>query len=161
MSTDDTLQITKDIMTRYLVVMAIALVAMTACSEPSPDTSAEASASSGEPDLLALMKQLDQDMAHVDAALFRNDFAGVATAANTIANHPRVSANERERIQAALGDDFPNFVKADQATHKSAAALAAAATADDLDGVLRELDTLTRSCVGCHEDFRTRLRPGS
>lgn len=108
--------------------------------------------------LLTIMVELGDDMEALSDALWRNDLASLATAAGAIADHPKVSATERGRIQAALGDRFPDFVKGDQRVHNSALRLAEHATAGETSAILQELAELQSGCVACHDVFRDQLR---
>ena len=108
--------------------------------------------------LLTIMIDLGNNMAGISAALWRDDLATVARAAGTIADHPHVSTAERERIQASLGERFPDFVKGDHRVHESALRLAEHAAAGDTGALLGELAELQSGCVACHDAFRDELR---
>lgn len=131
------------------LALALAIAAPTRASgtKPAPDG----------PTLRALMLDLEAQMSAMSAALYRDDLPAVAKAAGIIADHPRVSTEERVRIQGVLKEDFGKFAAADHTTHGAAAKLAKAAEAKDIEGVLAGLDTLQRSCISCHQTFRPRL----
>ncbi len=109
-------------------------------------------------DLKVIMRQLGQDMNALNAALWARDFGALETAAIAIAKHPHVSPEEKARVQAALGTDFPAFAAADRRVHDAAMRTAGAAAKNDSDQVLSELGSLQVGCVACHDAFRDRLR---
>ena len=109
-------------------------------------------------DLGSIMVGLGDDMTAASQALWLDDMAALATAADSIASHPHVSPEERTRIQGALGADFAGFVKADKVVHDSAARLADAARAKDSAAVLTALAEVQTGCVACHSEFRDPLR---
>ncbi len=108
-------------------------------------------------DLKTIMVGLGEDMAKLNMGLWLEDFGAVTTAATAIADHPHVSADERQRLQAILGKDFGSFAAADGAVHDQAVNLAKAATAKDLDLTVQRLAELQTGCVSCHTGFRARL----
>jgi len=141
------------------------LILATACGPEPHQPAAEQSNFAVEPApipdpglLLTIMIDLGQEMSSLSDALWRDDLATVAAAAGAIAEHPRVSASERERVQTLLGDDFPDFVKGDQRVHQTAVRLAERAAAGDMSGTIQELAELQAACVSCHDTFRDALR---
>lgn len=144
-----------------VVLLSLALLTsaatLIACSRRSPAAAAsDASAAPG--DLKTIMVGLGQQLNALHDALWREDLGAVGAAATAVAQHPKVSPEERGRIQRALGDDFPRFAAADGRVHDAAVAVADAAAAKDLDGVVGRLGTLEAGCVACHTQFRARLR---
>ena len=109
-------------------------------------------------DLKTIMRQLAQDMDALNAALWARDFGALARAATAIAEHPRVSPEEKARVQAVLGSDFAAFAAADRRVHDAAVRTAEAARAPSSDQVLSELSSLQAGCVACHDAFQDRLR---
>ena len=109
-------------------------------------------------DLKTIMRQLGQDMDALNAALWARDFGALATAATAIAEHPRVSSQEKARVQSLLGADFATFAAADRRVHDAAVRTAKAASGEDSGRVLSELGSLQAGCVACHDAFRDRLR---
>lgn len=107
--------------------------------------------------LKTIMRQLGHDMNALSAALWLQDFAGIARAATAIADHPHVSPHERARVQRALGATFAAFGTMDRRVHDAAVRTAAAAKEQDLDQVLSELGSLQAGCVACHDAFRVQL----
>jgi hypothetical protein len=121
--------------------------AVSAVSAPAPDPGL----------LLTIMFQLGEDMNALSDALWRNDLDTITAAATAIAEHPHVSPAERERLQGALGDRFPDFVEGDRRVHESAARLAELAATGETGAILGELAELQAVCVACHESFRGAL----
>lgn len=150
--------------TRTAPVLALLVLTLACGSEAKPPAVEQPSVTVAPvptPDpgqLLTIMIDLGRDMNAISDALWRDDLATVATAARAIAEHPHVSASERERIQSVLGDNFPDFVKGDQRVHQSAVRLAEAAAASDMGAALEELAELQSGCVACHDGFRDVLK---
>ncbi len=146
-----------------LLVSSISCGPATQGPAPEQESPAAATAAAPVPSpsdglLLVIMVRLGADMSALSNALWREDLAGVAGAATAIADHPPLSAAERERIQGVLGERFPDFVEADHRVHDSAARLAEHATAGELDAALEELAELQSGCVACHDSLRATVR---
>ncbi len=108
--------------------------------------------------LKAIMVDLGVQMETIQRALWTEDHASIATAAKAIAEHPHVSAEERQRVMGILKSEMADFVAGDRAVHDGALRLADAATRGEMDAVLKELAELQAGCVACHTRFRPRLR---
>jgi hypothetical protein len=127
---------------------------------PGAEPPRDAPASAGESEtLLSVMAGLRADMVRLNEGLWTGDFRGVAAAAESVAEHPEVSAAERLRVQAALGDEFPDFVAADRHVHDLALQVRDAALREDTTQVLTSLSALQTGCIACHTAFRERLTP--
>ncbi len=109
------------------------------------------------PDLREIMVGLSEESNHLNAGLWAEDYDAIATAADSIANHPKVSDADRTLIQQALGPDFAEFVKGDQRVHDTGLALFEAAEGQDMEEVMALNAQLQRECVACHALFRERL----
>ena len=122
---------------------------------PAADTATQSLPPAGQ--LKGIMIGLGADMAVLQSGLWIEDFEIIATSAMKVADHPKVSDSEKERIIKTLGDDFGAFVAMDKAVHGGAVKLAEAAKKHHWPNVLNELTTLQGNCVTCHAQFRTRL----
>lgn len=122
------------------------------------DHAADAETGHEEMALLPIMRQLAEDMAAMQSALWLEDFATVERHASAIADHAHISAEEVARIQTALGAEMPQFESFDAAVHDAAVQMHEAARERDTDAVLDRLAEVQRGCVACHERFRERLR---
>ncbi|PKN56615.1 MAG: hypothetical protein CVU56_15415 [Deltaproteobacteria bacterium HGW-Deltaproteobacteria-14] len=144
-----------------LASLSIALLAsgapLSACSSRAPDAAASG-ANAAPGGLKPLMVGLADRLHALHDGLWREDLGAVGAAATAVAQHPKVSPEERGRIQRTLGEDFPRFAAADGQVHDAAVAIADAAAAKDLDGVVGRLGALEAGCVSCHTQFRARLR---
>jgi cytochrome c556 len=132
-------------------------------SEGTADTAhdgaaADAGGGHDEMALLPIMRQLAEDMAAMQSALWLEDFATVEQHASAIADHAHMSAEEVARIRSELGAELPQFESADAAVHEAAVQMHEAARERDTDAVLDRLAEVQRGCVACHERFRERLR---
>jgi hypothetical protein len=154
----------------WLAIIGLALLPMwTAggCADPravdagsDAEPPREAPAVAGESEtLLSVMAGLRADMIRLNEGLWTGDFRGVAGAAESVAGHPEVSPAERLRVQAALGDEFPDFVAADRHVHDLALQVRDAALREDTTEVLTSLSALQHGCIACHTAFRQRLTP--
>ncbi len=114
---------------RHIVAGLIGVVMVGTGVEGAQPAQHDASAA----DLKTIMRQLGRDMDALNAALWARDFAALATAATAIAEHPHVSPQEKARVQAALGADFPAFGAADRRVHDAATRTAGAAANEDTD----------------------------
>lgn len=113
------------------------------------------------PTLLAVMGEIETDMRELHTALWRDDLAAVATAAQAVADHPKVGAAERGRIAGILGDDIGAFAAADRRVHDLGVELAEAAEDGEWPDVMAALSELERGCMACHREFRDRIRAAS
>jgi cytochrome c556 len=152
---------TLHVMKRSAVVSFLVLIACTAVEQaPSADTQLEETLAQPDPGTLkAVMAGIAVDMDTVHAGMWAEDLVQVERAATSIANHPHVSAAERNRIQQLLGDEFSEFVAGDKRVHDAAVSLATAAAAGELVVVLAALGELESGCLSCHTTFRARLKP--
>jgi cytochrome c556 len=146
-----------------MIGLSLSLVAVGACtpgappegepSEPATDTGAAAS----DETLVTVMAGLRADMVRLTDGVWRDDFEAVADAAEAVAEHPQVGAEERMRVQAALGEEFPDFVALDHRVHDLALGVRDAALREDTSAVLSGLAELQRGCVACHAEYRAKL----
>ena len=144
-------------------LLPLLLAGLVACDVESTDDSAPEPATAGiaSPTLLEVMPDLGTDMQRLHDALWLDDYAGVAAAAQSVADHPEVSPAERQRIFGVLGPDALAFRDMDMRAHDTSVELAAAARDGESGLVLNRLAALEAACVACHETFRDRLRPPS
>ena len=108
--------------------------------------------------LLPIMQRLGSEMTALTYGLMTDDRASVSRSASAIAAHAPISAEELERIHAALGRDMARFEAIDESVHVASVRLSEAAQAGELDVVVGRLAEVQRGCVSCHTQFRERLR---
>jgi hypothetical protein len=146
-----------------LVGLFLSLVAVGGCSpgEPSGGEPAKPTEDGGvaasQETLVTVMAGLRADMLRLSDGLWRGDFAAVAAAAEGVAGHPQVGAEERLRVQTTLGEEFAAFVALDHRVHDLAIGVRDAAVREDTVAVLTNLAELQRGCIACHGAFRDRL----
>ena len=104
------------------------------------------------------MLGMSADIAGVMQALWLDDYDGLSERARHLADHAPISAAEIARIQSVLGAEMEAFEAADGVVHEAAVRMSKAADARDLDGLLKQLATVQRGCIACHNTFRDRLR---
>jgi hypothetical protein len=88
----------------------------------------------------------------ISAALAKDDFAGVATAA------ARIGYSDEEAMMCKhMGSGAPGFTDVAINFHKTADGIVAAAKKKDRAAVLGALDATLKTCVGCHETYRQQV----
>lgn len=118
---------------------------------------AMADEANGAMSLKQVMQGLGEDMNHLNTAIFNEDYPAIVQLAGRIADHPKPSAAERRQILGTLGADAGRFRGHDHQVHEDGAAMAVAAQAHDMTGVLRYQGRIMQGCVACHAEFRSRL----
>lgn len=112
-----------------------------------------------EEPLMTIMVDLGSDMETINDALWRDDYDTVASAAQNVADHPKVLASQRKTLQSALSqEDFQAFVAYDRAVHTHSTNLSVAAEAGDAEAAIEAYADLQRGCTGCHDDYRLDVR---
>jgi len=142
---------------RTFLIVGI-VVATAGCGAPSTRQTAAVPEPTEPGRLLPIMIDLGENMNAISDGLWKEDLQAVSVAALAIAEHPRVSDSERERVQAALGTSFAEFVQGDGRVHETAMRLSEVARAGDVAATLAELTELQSGCVSCHRAFRQKLR---
>lgn len=120
-----------------------------------------AAAEKAQSELLALheiMEELGKNMEAVTGAIAREDWGQVAKIAPLIADHPEPPPAEKARILAFLGKDAAKFRGHDEKTHRAAMEMKEAAARQDGPAVISAFAAVQNGCLGCHQNFRKRLR---
>ena len=142
-----------------LVAVAVATLATGACSPRTEETLPVATTMEETPITLRdVMLELGQSTNGVAAGIWAEDYEMIRSAATSIADHPGPNDEQRQAIMAALGEEVPNFIAADQLVHQLAVDLKT--LADDeapVEEILGRLDALESGCLSCHDQFRARL----
>ncbi len=108
--------------------------------------------------LRAIMQELGAEYLRLTNALLMEDFKDLEASAKAIGGHPL--PNEiAAAIKSKLGRSFSAFETIDNQSHQAAADLARRAAAKDISGSARAFGRLAESCVSCHKQFRSTLRP--
>lgn len=119
---------------------------------------AKVSPRDNETSLKGVMPAYAVSIHRIENALWRDDFAAVASEARAILNHAVIAKEERQRIIATLHEDTGWFKQADVRVHKAALAVALAADAKKPDEIVKALGEMQAACIACHIKFRERLR---
>lgn len=127
---------------------------------PSAPAGAAASTRAALPGLFTIMAGLEEDMAGLERGLWRQDFDSIAARAAAIADHPTVPASEARAIAGVLGPEMAAFKRWDTGVHDLAVEIRDLARSGRLEEVLAARAELVRGCVGCHTQFRERIRMG-
>ncbi len=161
----------------------LALIALMGCGQSQPDgraTDAEPSSPEAQapaatpgggpadastrtvfPGLFSIMTELERNLADVSRGFWLEDFEVIAVAARSVAGHPTVPPEELEWISEALGPDLARFKAWDVQLHDLAVRMSEAAAAGEIPSLLEMDAELRAGCVGCHSEFRERLREAS
>lgn len=108
--------------------------------------------------LRAIMGELGAEYLRLTNALMTEDFKELEASAKAIAGHP-LPDEIVTAIKSKLGRSFPAFETIDNKSHQAATDLARRAVAKDITGSARAFGRLAESCVSCHKQFRSTLRP--
>ncbi len=109
--------------------------------------------------LLGIMMNLEQNMAALQAGIWRGDYETINKAANALANHAKIPKREIQKIEAILGKDgLKNFVAADKFWHTKTKELARKANNKDMEQIVNLTAEVFQRCAGCHMKYREPLR---
>jgi len=109
--------------------------------------------------LLLIMRNLEQNMAAVQAGIWRDRYDVIREAARAMADHAKIPPSEIERIRSALGEEgLKGFVAADRYWHQKATELAKVAGERDMNRIADLTTELLQRCSSCHVDYRQPLR---
>ena len=108
--------------------------------------------------LLQIMREMGQNLNAVTGGMLSDDYDAMAAAAQSIADHPQPSMEERRIIIGGLGADAGKFRQGDQVVHDAALALKQAAEQKDGELLVERYTNLVGGCMSCHDSFRTRVR---
>lgn len=128
-------------------------------ADPTTETTSATSDTASEPSLLAIMLELEANMASLARGIWRSDAPSIAAAATDIAGHPEIPAEERVTIARALGEEMSDFAAFDRDVHDAAVRVRESAEAEDFEATLDAWQAAQDGCVECHRRFRERLRP--
>ena len=109
--------------------------------------------------LLAIMLNLEQNLAVVQAGIWRGDYQAISKAADALVNHEKMPARESRKIETILGKEgLEKFVAADESWHNKAKELARQANEKNMKQIVNLTADLIQQCAGCHIKYRERLR---
>ena len=109
--------------------------------------------------LLLIMRNLERNMAAVQAGIWRGRYDVVQEAARAMADHAKIPPRQIERIRSALGEEgLKGFVAADQYWHEKATELAEVAGEGDMERIVDLTTELLQRCSSCHVEYRQPLR---
>lgn len=137
---------------RLFALLTLPLLLQTGCAGPDAEESGQL------PGLFAIMAGLEQDLVRISRGIWLEDFALIQAGAASVADHPMVPPEELERVSAALGPDLARFKEWDMEVHELAVRMSESPAAEGMEPVLALDAELRAGCVGCHSEFRERLR---
>lgn len=109
--------------------------------------------------LLAIMMNLEQNLAALQAGIWRGDYQTINKAATALANHAKIPEREIKKIRAILGKEgLKGFVAADKTWHSKAKELARKAEAKKMEQIVNLTTEMVQRCASCHIKYREPLR---
>lgn len=109
--------------------------------------------------LLTMMVNLEQNLAALQAGIWRGDYDTVSKAADGLVSHGKLDDQEVQKIRTILGDEgLKNFVAADAFWHEKAEEIAREASQKGLEKITNLTAEMIQRCSSCHIRFRTPLR---
>lgn len=107
--------------------------------------------------LIPMMQMLLNDMQQVDRGIYTKDFDLIARGAGAIADHPKMTKQDKKLIKKVLGKEIKQFVKFDMIVHHNADSMRMAAEHKDMQEVLDHYRIVQQGCVDCHSNYRDRI----
>lgn len=109
--------------------------------------------------LLAIMANLEQNMAVVQAGIWRGNYEAISKAAMAMVNHGKIPKREIQKIESILGTKgLKGFVAADKAWHDKTKELAQVASEKNMKQIVKKTANVFQRCAGCHIKYRAPLR---
>lgn len=109
--------------------------------------------------LLAIMMNLEQNLAVVQAGIWRGDYQTISKAATALVNHAKIPKREIQKIRTILGEEgLKNFVAADEDWHNKAKELARKVEERKMEQIVNRTTELIQRCANCHMKYRAPLR---
>lgn len=112
---------------------------------------------SAEPDLKGIMQGLRDNVVEIADGLLVDDLDKVTRAANAIANHPTIPAEQVQVVAAELGAEMPAFKQFDTTVHDLSLEIAAAAESGDSAGAVAGFQQMLSGCFACHNAYKARV----
>lgn len=107
--------------------------------------------------LIPMMQGLLADMQTVDHGMYTENYELIAKGATGIANHPKMTQEDKRIIKKALGKEIKEFVSFDMTVHHHADSMRMAALQEKMQEVLRHYRIVQQGCVDCHSNYRTEI----
>lgn len=107
--------------------------------------------------LIPMMQQLLTDMQTVDQGIYTEDFELIAKGAGDIANHPKMTDEDKKIIKQTVGQEIKKFVSFDMVVHHHADSMRMAAMQKKMQKVLNHYRVVQQGCVDCHSNYRTEV----
>ena len=114
-------------------------------------------ASTNEPTLKTIMQELRQNFLDVSDGFLLDDFGKVAEGALAIAEHPRIPAEQVDRISEELGPEMAVFKNFDVQVHELSLEMYKAAKERDRDAAVAAYQGMVTACFDCHSAYRERV----
>ncbi len=110
------------------------------------------------PDLKEMMQGLGKSAKNAQKAILTEDEELLYKSAKEIADHKQLKNNSKFKILQVLKLEMGDFKEWDEKVHKAATDLAKFANAGDKQEQNKAYVKMIQGCLGCHLDFRYRLK---
>ena len=107
--------------------------------------------------LVEIMQGLKDDTIRISDGLLTDNFEQIAEAADAIATHPKISADDAQLVAAELGDEMSVFKAIDLLVHDLAVEISVAARARDRSAAFEGYQQMFEGCLACHEAYQDRV----
>lgn len=107
--------------------------------------------------LIPMMRMLLADMQTVDQGIYNENYKLIAKGADDIANHPKMTQEDKQTIKKTLGKEIKEFVAFDMTVHHHADSMRLAALQENMQQVLRHYRIVQQGCVDCHSNYREKV----
>jgi len=109
------------------------------------------------PSLKEIMQGLRNNLVEISDGLLTDDFELVAQGAASIAEHPKIPAEQVQLVAAELGPEMAAFKQLDKLVHDLSLEIGAAALALDHDAAISSYQRVIEGCFECHGTYKERV----
>lgn len=107
--------------------------------------------------LIPMMQKLLVDMQKVNYGIYIENYQSIEEGAAGIADHPEMTAEDKQLVKKTLGEAIKQFVDFDMTVHHHADSMRMAATEENMQAILQHYKIVQQGCVDCHSHFRDRI----
>jgi hypothetical protein len=110
-----------------------------------------------EASLKSIMQELRQNFLDVSDGFLLDDFDKIAEGALAIAEHPRIPAEQAQRVADELGPEMAVFKNFDVQVHELSLELYKVAKEGNRDAAVAAYQGMVSACFDCHSAYRERV----
>lgn len=104
-----------------------------------------------------MMQLLLSDIQQVDQGIYIVDYKLIEERAAAIADHPKMTEEDKQLLKKTLGKELKQFVNFDMTVHHQADSMRAAAMEEDMKNILHHYRIVQQGCVDCHSNYRDKI----